>query len=154
MKETRSSYCRHRFPPEVISHAVWIYFRFSLSFRDVEDLLTERSGEVPYETIRRCCLRLGTQYARRLTTRYRPSDIRYLDEMLRIHGEQHSPRRAVDQEGDTIDTSVQNRRDAQAVKGFTCTTQASRASTLRVSLSGPPSCTGYGPALNARAPLN
>ena len=63
------SYRGYRFPPEIISHAVWLYHRFSLSFRDVEDLLAERGITVTYETIRQWCLTFGIDYARRLRSR-------------------------------------------------------------------------------------
>ena len=66
------SYARHRFPPDVIRYAVWLYFRFPLSFRDVEDLLAERGIDVSYETVRRWALKFGQAYARRLRTRPRP----------------------------------------------------------------------------------
>ena len=62
----RSRYLRHRFPPEIISHAVWLYHRYCLSFRDVEDLLAERGIIVSYETIRQWCGKFGPDYARRL----------------------------------------------------------------------------------------
>ncbi|MDB5683134.1 MAG: putative transposase [Sphingomonas bacterium] len=60
------SYVRHRFPPEVIQHAVWLYLRFTLSYRDVEDLLAERGLDVSYETVRRWVAKFGAVYARRL----------------------------------------------------------------------------------------
>ena len=58
------SYARHQFPPDIIRHAVWLYLRFTLSFRDVEDLLAERGIEVSYETIRRWVLKFGPAFAR------------------------------------------------------------------------------------------
>ena len=119
MSKPAISYRGHRFPAEIISHGVWLYYRFSLSFRDVEDLLAERGVEVSYETIRQWSRKFGTQYARRLKRRERPNDIWYLDEMfVRINGELHYLWRAVDQEGDTIDILVQKRRDARAAKRF------------------------------------
>ena len=79
----RSRYIRHRFPPAIISHAVWLYYRFSLSFREVEDLLAERGVNVTYETIRQWTIKFGTRYARRLKRRQgRVGDIWYLDEAL------------------------------------------------------------------------
>jgi len=69
MNTRRSRYIRHRFPAEIISHAVWLYYRFNLSFRDVEDLLAERGVTVTYETIRQWCSKFGAQYARRLKRR-------------------------------------------------------------------------------------
>src|SRR6266481_4118436 len=82
------SYCRHRFPPAAIQHAIWLYLRFTLSYRDVEDLLAERGLEVSYETVRRWVFKFGTAFARRLRrSRPRPSDRRHLDEMVvRIAG--------------------------------------------------------------------
>jgi transposase-like protein len=67
----KNSYRRHRFPAEIIQRAVWLYFRFPLSFRDVEDLLAERGVEVSYETVRRWALKFGLDYARKLR-RLRP----------------------------------------------------------------------------------
>jgi len=76
------SYARHRFPPAVIRHAVWLYFRFTLSFRDVEELLAERGIEVSYETVRRWVLKFGPAFARELRRRRpRPSSQWHLDEM-------------------------------------------------------------------------
>src|SRR5438874_4823510 len=83
------SYRRHRFPPVVIQHAVWLYLRFTLSYRDVEDLLAERGLDISYETVRRWVLKFGPIIARKLRQRHgRPSDRRHLDEMvIRIAGE-------------------------------------------------------------------
>ena len=66
MKSKRSLYHRHRFPQDIIRHTVWLYYRFCLSYRDVEDLLAERGINVSYETVRRWCLRFGPVYANRL----------------------------------------------------------------------------------------
>jgi len=66
MNETALSYRGHRFPPPIISQAVWLYHRFSLSFRDVQGLLAERGVIVSYEAIRQWCMKFGTEYARRL----------------------------------------------------------------------------------------
>ena len=75
-------YARHRFPPEVIRHTVWLYLRFTLSYRDVEELLAERGLDVSYETVRRWVLKFGLQYAQNLRVkRQRPSDRWHLDEM-------------------------------------------------------------------------
>lgn len=101
MDDAAVSYRGYRFPPEIISHAVWLYFRFALSFRDVEDLLAERRIEVSYETIRRWCQRFGVEYARRLRRRKkeRPNDTWHLDEMfIKINGKQFYLWRAVDQD--------------------------------------------------------
>ncbi len=85
----RISYARHQFPPDIIRHAVWLYLRFTLSFRDVEDLLAERGIEVSYETIRRWVLKFGPAFARELRQRRpRPSSQWHLDEMsVAISGE-------------------------------------------------------------------
>jgi putative transposase len=72
----KSLYCRHRFPPEIVSHAVWLYHRFTLSFRDIEDLLAERGIAVSYEAIRCWCQKFGAAYARTLRRR-----------QGRVHGE-------------------------------------------------------------------
>ena len=92
------SYARHQFPPAVIQHAVWLYVRFTLSYRDVEDLLAERGLEVSYETVRRWVLKFGPGVARRLRQgRARPTGRRHLDEMaVRIAGEWIHLWRAVD----------------------------------------------------------
>jgi putative transposase len=77
------SYRRHRFPPVVIQHAVWLYLRFTLSYRDVEDLLAERGLDISYETVRSWVLKFGPVIARRLRRhRPRPSDRWHLDEMV------------------------------------------------------------------------
>src|SRR5258705_11880159 len=95
----RSRYYGHRFPPEIISYAVWVYHRFCLSFRDVEDLLAERGIIVSYETIRLWCQKFGPDYARKLKRRHgRLGDIWHLDEVfVRINGQQQYLWRAVDQ---------------------------------------------------------
>jgi putative transposase len=112
------SYKRHRFPPEVIAHAVWLYFRFPLSLRLVEEMLLERGILVSYETVRRWALKFGLDYARRLK-RKRPSrrDIWHLDEVvITIAGQQHWLWRAVDQDGYVLDETVQTRRNTKAAK--------------------------------------
>ncbi len=105
MKTRRSRYHGYRFPAEIISHAVWLYHRFCLSFRDVEDLLAERCIIVSYETIRHWCQKCGPDYARKLKRRQgRLGDTWHLDELfLKINGELQYLWRAVDQDGDGID---------------------------------------------------
>lgn len=112
------SFDRHRFPPELISHAVWLYARFTLSFRDVEDLLAERGLDVSYETVRRWFLKFGNGIARNLKIdRPTPSDHWHLDEMvIVIRGKRHWLWRAVDNEGTVLDFLVQSRRNTQAAK--------------------------------------
>ena len=116
----RSRYLRHRFPPEIISHAVWLYHRYCLSFRDVEDLLAERGIIVSYETIRQWCGKFGPDYARRLKRRQgRLGDTWFLDEVfVAITGQRQYLWRAVDQDGDLIDLLVQPRRDGRAARRF------------------------------------
>jgi putative transposase len=109
---------RHRFPAEIITHAVWLYHVFSLSLRDVELLLAERGIVVSYETVRRWCKKFGESFAKRLRRR-RPGDKWYLDEVfIRIGGVQHYLWRAVDQDGVVLDILVQPRRDGNAAKRF------------------------------------
>jgi putative transposase len=116
----KPSYRGHRFPPEIISHAVWLYHRFTLSFRDVEDLLAERGILVSYETIRFWCLKFGPQYARRLRKKQvRLGDVWHTDEIfVKIQGQQMYLWRAVDQDGDVLDILVTKRRDKLAAKRF------------------------------------
>jgi putative transposase len=113
-------YRRYRFPPQIISHAVWLYHRFSLSFRDVEELLAKRGIVVTYETIRQWCRKFGPDYARDLRRRRgRNGDIWHLDELfVNIQGKRHYLWRAVDQDGDVIDILVQRHRDAHAAIRF------------------------------------
>ncbi len=110
------SFKRHRFPSEVIRHAVWLYARFTLSYRDVEDLLAERGLDISYETVRRWFLKFGGPIARNLRkTRSTPSDYWYLDEMvIVIRGKRHWLWRAVDNEGEVLDFLVQPKRNAIA----------------------------------------
>lgn len=118
MQNDRSLYCGYRFPGEIISYAVWVYHRFCLSFRDVEELLAERGIIVSYETIRLWCQKFGPEYARKLKRRQgRLGDTWHLDEVfIRISGRQQYLWRAVDQDGDVIDILVQPRRDQRAAE--------------------------------------
>jgi putative transposase len=117
---TNTLYVRHRFPGEVISHCVWLYYRFSLSYRDVEELMAERGITVTYETIREWCQKFGRAYAKRLKRRAaRPGDQWYLDEMvIKIQGRQQYLWRAVDQDGEVLDILVQSRPNKKAAKRF------------------------------------
>ncbi|HSH78745.1 MAG TPA: IS6 family transposase [Herpetosiphonaceae bacterium] len=114
------SYKGFRFPHEIISHAVWLYFRFSLSYRDVEELLAERGIIVTYETIRQWARKFGQTYANQLRRRRaRPGDKWFLDEVfLKINGQTHYLWRAVDQDGNVLDILVQSRRNKAAAKKF------------------------------------
>lgn len=120
MKKPPDPHYRHRFPAELISHAVWLYHVFSLSLRDVELILAERGVIISYETIRRRCLKFGASFANSVRRRRpRPGDKWHLDEVfIRIQGELHYLWRAVDQDGAVLDILVQGRRDARAAKRF------------------------------------
>ena len=115
-----ASYPRHRFPAEIISHAVWLYHVFSLSLRDVELLLAARGISVTHESIRLWCLKFGSAFARRLRRRRpQPGDTWHLDEVfIRIRGVLHYLWRAVDQHGVVLDILVQDRRNGAAAKRF------------------------------------
>ncbi|KFF95503.1 transposase [Streptomyces scabiei] len=114
------SYKGHRYPVEVISYCVWLYFRFPLSFREVEELMLERGIVVSYETVRRWCANVGQRYAGALRRRQpRPGDKWHLDEVfIKINGEPKYLWRAVDQDGNVLDILVQNRRDKAAARRF------------------------------------
>ena len=120
MKKPPNPHHRHRFPAELIRHAVWLYHVFSLSFRDVELLLAERGVIVSHESIRRWCLKFGAAFAGTLRRRRpRPGDEWHLDEVfLRIRGELRYLWRAVDQDGIVLDILVQSHRNAAAAKRF------------------------------------
>ena len=110
------SFTRHRFHPDIIRHAVWLYARFTLSYRDVEDLLAERGLDISYESVRRWFLKFGAPIAQNLRrSRPPPSDFWHLDEMvIVIRGRQHWLWRAIDNEGEVLDFLVQSRRNAKA----------------------------------------
>ncbi len=120
MNDAAAAYKGHRYPPEIISHAVWLYHRFSLSFRDVEDLLAQRGVVVSYEAIRQWCAKFGPGYAAKLKRRRgRLGDIWHLDEVfVTIRGKREYLWRAVDQDGDLIDILVQPRRNRRAAEKF------------------------------------
>ena len=115
-----NTYKRHRFPPDIISYVVWLYHRFNLSHRDIEDLLAERGITVSYETIRLWCIKFGAKYARRLKRKHRGyGDTFHIDEVVvKINGKQHYLWRAVDQDGEVVDVYLQGKRDGVAAKRF------------------------------------
>ena len=115
-----NTYKRHRFPPEIISYAVWLYHRFNLSHRDIKDLLAERGIAVSHESIRLRCIKFGPKYARRLKRKHRGyGDTFYIDEVfVKINGKQHYLWRAVDQDGEVVDVYLQAKRDGAAAKRF------------------------------------
>ncbi len=110
------SYKRHRFPPEIIRQAVWLYFKYTLSLRDVEEILAERGIDVSYETVRCWAEKFGGAIAANIRRmRPRPGSVWHLDEMVvRINGRHMFMRRAVDQEGEVLDVLVQKRRNKRA----------------------------------------
>jgi putative transposase len=115
------SYRGHRFPAEIISHCVWLYFRFCLSFRDVQEMMLERGIQVSHEAIRLWTLKFGAEYARRLRRRIGGGygDTWHLDEVFcKVSGELVYLWRAVDQDAETLDVLVQKRRNARAAKRF------------------------------------
>ena len=125
MKTSEIVYKRHRFPPEIISYAVWLNSRFNLSHRRgagpfIEDLLAERGITVSRESIRLWCNKFGPRYARRLNRRHQGfGDTFYIDEVfVKIQGKQHYLWRAVDQDGEVVDVFLQARRDGRAAKRF------------------------------------
>ena len=130
-----NTYKRHRFPPDIISYAVWLYHRFNLRHRDIEDLLAERGIIVSRESIRlwypkhslrswgRLCIKFGAIYSRRLKRKHQGyGDTFYIDEVfVKINGKQHYLWRAVDQDGDVVDVVdvyLQSKRDSAAAKRF------------------------------------
>lgn len=117
-KTNRAHGCR--FPRDIISHGVWLYHRFTLSFRDVEDLLAQRGVIVTSETVRQWCRKFGPGYARTLRSRQgQRGDIWPMDEVfVQIRGERHALWRAVDQDGDVLDILVQRYRNAHAAIRF------------------------------------
>ena len=120
MTTATPSYKGHRYPVEIINHCVWLYFRFPLSFREVEELMLVRGVAVSYETIRRWCAKFGQAYANQLRRRRpRPGDKWHLDEVfVGINGRLRFLWRAVDQHGNVLDVLVQSRRNAVAAKRF------------------------------------
>jgi transposase-like protein len=122
------SYRRHRFPVSIIPHAVWFYLRFTLSYRDVEDLLAKRGLDISYETVRRWVLKFGPLIARTLRQRRpRPSNRWHLDEMVvRIAGRRMYLWRAVDHEGEILDMLVQRRRDKRSAEADAQAAQEAR----------------------------
>src|SRR5215208_961153 len=116
------SYARHQFPAEIIRHAVWLYLRFTLSYRDVEELLAERGVETSYESIRRWVLKFGALFAHNLRRlRPRPTGRWHLDEMVvSIQGQRMYLWRAVDSEGEVLDLLVQSKRDTKAALRLMC----------------------------------
>ncbi|MCX4460113.1 IS6 family transposase [Streptomyces sp. NBC_01728] len=114
------SYKGFRYPAEIVAYCVWLYHRFPLSFREVEELMLARGVIVSYETIRQWCAKFGPAYAAGLRRRKpRAGDKWHLDEVfVKINGERRYLWRAVDQDGNVLDVLVQSRRDAKAARRF------------------------------------
>ena len=113
-------YKRYRFPPEIIQYAVWLYFRFNVSHRDIEDLLAQRGIIVTHESIRLWCNKFGSKFATRLRRRHQGyGDTFFIDEVfIKIEGKQHYLWRAVDQDGEVIDVFLKKKRSANPAKRF------------------------------------
>ena len=111
-------YHRHRYPIEIVGRCVWLYFRYSLSYRDVEEMMFERRVTVSYETIRAWCRKFGAEYSKRLKKcRGTVGETWHLDEVyIKIDGRNQYLWRAVDQEGETIDILLQSHRDSRAAE--------------------------------------
>ena len=115
-----NTYKRHRFTPEIISYTVWLYYRFNLSYRDIEDILAQSRIIVSYESIRLWCIKFGAVYTKRLKRKHRGyGDTFYIDEVfVKINGKQHYLWRVVDQDGEVVDVYLQSKRDAATAKCF------------------------------------
>ena len=115
-----NTYKRHRFPPDIISYDIWLYYRFNLSHRDIEDLLAKRGITVSREAIRLWSIKFGALYAKRLKRKHGGyGDTFFIDEVfVKINGKQHYLWRAVDQDGEVVDVFLQTRRDGAAAKRF------------------------------------
>ena len=120
MNTSQLIYKHYRFPPEIIQYAVWLYHRFNLSYRDIEDLLAERGVNVSYEAIRLWCNKLGPKYATRLKRKHQGyGDTFFIDEVfIKLGGKQHYLWRVVDQDGEVVDLFLQKRRDGMAARRF------------------------------------
>ena len=120
MENSATLYKRYRFPPEIIQYTVWLYHRFNLSHRDIEDLLAEKGIVVTHESIRLWCNKFGSAYAKKLRRQHQGyGDTFFLDEVfVKIQGKQLYLWRAIDQDGEVVDILLQARRDGKAAKLF------------------------------------
>ncbi len=120
IKTPGALYKGYRFPPEIISYCVWLYYRFPLSYRDIEELMAEQGIMLTYETVRKWCLKFGQRYAKELRhRRSHPGDQWHLDEVfVTIKGQVYYVWRAVDQCGTILGVLVQSRRDEKAAQKF------------------------------------
>ena len=131
--DRRPLYHRHRFPPEVISYAVWLYFRFPLSLRMVEEMLAARGICVTYETVRQWAKKFGQAFSDQIRQRAPArGDKWHMDEVVvSIGGEQHWLWRAVDQDGFVLDVVVQRRRDMRRATAYEETPEIGHHATAR-----------------------
>lgn len=115
-----NTYKQHRFPPDTISYAVWLYYRLNLSHRDTEDVLAERGITVSFESIRLRCIKFGPRYGRRLKRKHRGyGDTFFIDEVfVKINGKQQYLCRSVDQYGEFVDINMQAKRDGATTNRF------------------------------------
>jgi putative transposase len=120
MNRSSKLYKRYRFPPDIIQYAVWLYYRFNMSHRDIEDLLAERGIIVSYESTRLWSNHFGQRYAKKLKRKHGGyGDTFYIDEVfVKIRGKQQYLWRAVDQDGEVVDVFLQERRNAKVAKQF------------------------------------
>jgi len=120
MMNSTSTYPGYRYPSQIISHAVWLYHRFTLSYRNIEEILAARGLVVSYETIRNWCTKFGPSYSREnRKLRGAMNDTWYMDEVfIKINGVLHYLWRAVDENGDEIDILIQKRKDKRAAIRF------------------------------------
>ena len=120
MNLSRTLYKRHRFPSEIIQYAVWLYYRFNLSHRDIEEILAERGIIVTRESVRLWCNKFGPCFAKRLKRNHQGyGDTFFIDEVfVKINGKQRYLWRAVDQDGEVIGVFIQSRRDGAAARRF------------------------------------
>ena len=120
VSKSERRYRRHRFPIEVVEQCVWLYFRFAVSYSDIEEMMAKRGIQVTYETVREWCHKFGSLYAAQLRTKRARVGMKWhMDEVfLKMNGVQHYLWRAVDQNGAVIDILVQPRRDRWAALRF------------------------------------
>ena len=118
MQQLKISYKRHRFPPQIIAHVVWLYVRFNLSLRKVEEMMLKRGVDVSYEAIRRWTVKFSPLFAHVLRRRQpRPGDVWHLDDVVvKTAGRSYWLWRAVDQQGAVLEEILQSRRDKRAAK--------------------------------------
>ena len=117
--KTSKIYQRYRYHSSIISHCVWLYYRFTLSYSDIKLIMMKKGISVTYESIRYWSLKFGKIYAKRIKKTKQYGDYVYMDEVFcKIQGKRVYLWRAVDQDGQTIDVLVQEKRNSNAAKRF------------------------------------